>query len=301
MSNVSFLTIHGMGETPTNYADGLNKKLANKMEEAFNQLNVGSIYYQELLQENERRVWRLMENKVSWNGLRQFLLFGFGDAAGLENGKEYAESVYTQTQVIIAQALWKAFQQTSGQRELVILAHSLGGHVISCYLWDANVADSKVGAWRNGTTFLQNKLNNGKPFTADELDFLRGKQLKYLYTTGCNIPIFVAAHAQKEIVPANPNPSFKWHNFYDRDDVLGWPLSPLSDKYKAVVEDHAINANNGLWGWLLKSWNPFSHSEYWEDGEVLSHLAQNLRAMLTLASSSPHIKNDSPNSPFFQD
>ena len=30
---------------------------------------------------------------------------------------------------------------------------------------------------------------------------------------------------------------FKWINLYDKDDILGWPLKPLSKSYKAINLD----------------------------------------------------------------
>ena len=64
-----------------------------------------------------------------------------------------------------------------------------------------------------------------------------------LVTTGCNIPIFVAAHKEMHLIPiAPPTQLFKWINFYDPDDVLGCPLQPLSNGYRALVEQAAAAA-----------------------------------------------------------
>lgn len=63
------------------------------------------------------------------------------------------------------------------------------------------------------------------------LPFLRAETCMAWVTTGCNIPLFVAAHKTmniKPIQPPNGSPTFKWLNIYDPDDVLGWPLQPLS-------------------------------------------------------------------------
>ena len=74
-------------------------------------------------------------------------------------------------------------------------------------------------------------------------------------TTGCNIPLFVAAH--DPVVPIDPPATgFEWHNYYDPDDVLGWPLAGLGDDYGRLVTDHPINAGGSVLDWFLKSWNP---------------------------------------------
>ena len=110
------------------------------------------------------------------------------------------------------------------------------------------------------------------------------KTLKNLYTTGCNIPIFVAGFAQEQIKAIKTNSdeySFQWDNFYDPDDALGWPLQPLSDSYKnAVAEDHAIDASGSLFGAITSGWNPLSHNKYWEDSEVIDPLMEKIKEVL---------------------
>ena len=41
-----------------------------------------------------------------------------------------------------------------------------------------------------------------------------------------------------------------------------------------------MNAGHGAMNWILKSWNPLSHSAYWEDGNVLDPLVEMLREFL---------------------
>ena len=60
--------------------------------------------------------------------------------------------------------------------------------------------------------------------------------------------------------------------FYDKDDVLGWPLADLSARYANLVTDIEINAGGGFWGWLTSSWNPLSHNQYWQDSQFLQQL-----------------------------
>ena len=79
---------------------------------------------------------------------------------------------------------------------------------------------------------------------------------------------------------AAPTPFFHWLNVYDPDDVLGWPLQPLSAGYETLVEDRAINAGQGAVNWMLKSWNPLSHGAYWQDEAVLAPLAGMIRRMI---------------------
>ena len=63
-----------------------------------------------------------------------------------------------------------------------------------------------------------------------------------------------------------------WLNFYDKDDVIGYPLKTLNAAYgKAVTQDHEINA-----GGPATSWSPASHLEYWTDNDVTKPIAESL-------------------------
>lgn len=156
---------------------------------------------------------------------------------------------------------------------------------MSNYLWDAqhqqaNPSSVNIGFWANPQQFAK-RIAGQNRFTKPTLEFIAGGTIHNLYTTGCNIPIFVAAHVTKDIVPIKkPHPKFEWHNYFDKDDVLGWPLEDLSSSYRTLVTDHKINVGQGVIGRLLKSWNPLSHNEYWRDSKVLDDLVVHLKLLL---------------------
>ena len=51
-----------------------------------------------------------------------------------------------------------------------------------------------------------------------------------------------------------PNDNFTWHNYFDVDDVLGYPLHTMADSYDVDwVKDHKV----GVGGFLTR-WNPAS-------------------------------------------
>ena len=71
----------------------------------------------------------------------------------------------------------------------------------------------------------------------------------------------------------------RWLNFFDADDVLGYPLRPLSASYHdAVSADLQIDV-----GSILKSWNPLSHEEYWTDNDFIAPVAGMIREILVAA------------------
>lgn len=279
MAKVALVTLHGMGVTESTYADDLLEKLRRRMKADFEDVEVQSVYYQKILQDNEAEVWDRVEanGKVSYKELRKFVLFGFGDAAGLENAKELDGSVYEQAQMLIANALLNVHAK-GAHLPVVFITQSLGGQVLSNYFYDAQKFKSgqvvNAGIWKKNHPFIA-------ALSGEQRAFLWGDTAMGWVSTGCNIPIFVAAHKKLNIKPiSKPTPQFQWLNLYDPDDVLGWPLQPLSPEYEQLVEDRAINAGQGVIGGWIKSWNPLAHTAYWTDDDVVKPLASMLSRLV---------------------
>lgn len=272
--SIALITIHGMGDTErdyyTEFYDEIKKSLGKT---AWDKVIFKYLYYQDILQGNEEAIFNRMREQIDWMKLRKFLLYGFSDAASLEYKKDAINSPYFLTQEMIMQCMDEIFDE-SGQIEIpvIVLAQSLGCQVISNYIWDADPGrQSSVGVW---SVPRNDGVVNGSP----KDNFRRMRSLQRLYTTGCNIPIFVSGHKRIEAI-SPPVPSFKWHNFFDEDDVLGWPLRPLSPSYDKLVEDISINAGGGVIGTIVKSWNPFSHGQYWTDSEVVGHISSAIKQL----------------------
>lgn len=272
MAEVILLVLHGMGDTKRGFAqpliDGLTDRLQRRA--AIADVHVAPVYYQPVFQQEQERLWRDMRAlaPIDQTKLRKFVLYGFSDAAALERNAASQGSPYEAVQIVIRDALEAAFTFVGGSRPVVVVAQSLGGQVLSNYLWDAQQpAGASRGVWRGAA-----------PSGTDLDDFLRLKTMKFLYTTGCNIPIFLGGFAKGDIRPvkhASGGWSFKWKNFYDEDDVLGWPLRPLNAAYaRAIDTEEEVNV-----GSVFSSWNPLSHSHYWRDIDVLQPLARDLRTL----------------------
>ena len=272
MSKVALLTIHGMGEQPLDYADDMRRALSHRMGAAFANVDVHSVYYQHLLKPNELDVWNRTRERstVRYEQLRKFILFGFADAAGLENRKEYDNSVYEQAQMEIARALLAILATRGPDTPIVLLAHSLGCQVMSSFIYDAQKRAGggavAAGIWKPGRM--------ADSLTAEQRKFLQCGTVRTFVTTGCNIPVFVSAHQRMDVKPIiKPNPGFTWLNLYDPDDALGWPLQPLEGGYETLVEDRVVNAGQGILDFMTKSWNPLSHTAYWTDDEIIKPLS----------------------------
>lgn len=279
---IGVITVHGMGDTCLDYSKELRTKLERKIGSIkWENIHFESIYYQNILQDNQKVVWERMEElsskKLSWRELRKFMLYGFSDGASLEHKADEDNSVYKQTQKIIANSLRNTRNQLVKQDSpVIIIAQSLGGQVLSNYIWDAQ---TDKGVWDpKSPDYI-------KP-TVKEQDFLRLETMRYLFTTGCNIPLFVAGFDQINAISKNStneirekkmHQDFQWLNYYDKDDVLGWPLQPLSDGYNKLVEDIEIDSGNPLVGLT-----PFSHKHYWSDRDFINPLVEKITNLLAV-------------------
>ena len=114
-----------------------------------------------------------------------------------------------------------------------------------------------------------------------------------IVTFGCNIPLFSLAYDEMTCItfpppglaayfpgadPAAVAAAAQWLNFYDPDDVLGYPLKTLRDSYEqSVIQDILINAGD-----IRYSWNPLSHSHYWTDNNLTKPVAKLITDLLDL-------------------
>ena len=271
MTKVALLAVHGMGDTPRDFADELIQGLRERLGPTrMADLHVESVYYQGVFQTNQERLWQDMSSQpLDMTKLRKFVLYGFSDAAALERNAEVKNSPYERVQQVIHDALGRAQGFVGADAPVVVVAQSLGGQVISNYLWDAQKAGgASRGVWKDRS-----------PTGADaEEKFRRLRTLRFLYTTGCNIPIFLGGFPKSRIKPVATSTKgydFQWKNYYDEDDVLGWPLRPLSDAYAGAIHtDKQISA--GPWPINM---TPLSHTHYWEDVDVLRPLSDDLREL----------------------
>ncbi|MBE0380363.1 hypothetical protein [Pseudoalteromonas prydzensis] len=261
---IAIITLHGMGDYKPNYYEELKSKLVKALDTDWQKVAFEPVQYQPILQNNQNDIWQRM-NRFPLDGsiLRRFLLFGFSDAGSLEySARSNVSDQYIKVQKEIMQALDKVYIELGGNdKPVIIIAQSLGCQVISNYIWDA----------KKGSGIFNGLYSDA----SDQLkSFRRLESCVHLLTTGCNIPMFVGGLAPIEAIQ-KPNDAFTWYNYFDRDDVLGWPLSPLSDSYNALVIDHEINA-----GGIFSSWNPWSHGKYWTDKDVIKPLIKKIRSYI---------------------
>jgi hypothetical protein len=266
-----FVTVHGMGEVDKDYFIVMREAMRERLgARKWNSVVFKAIQYQPELQPNEDQYLGAVQNKVSGHWLRKLMINGFADAGSLEYSRSTPDGPYQNVQKIIYGALGEAFAEAGSKAlPVIVLAHSLGCEVVSNYIWDANKPDdkgSKHGVWFDPPATTSD----------NDFEFRKLKTLKRLITTGCNIPVFIAGLKYTERYPIYPpNAEFQWENYYDKDDVLGYPLADLSDLYAERVKDFSLSVGN-----IFTGWNPLSHMAYWESRALQDTVASHLSAAI---------------------
>ncbi len=257
MKKIILLAIPGIGTQESGFSRKLSKDLAvhskgtplegNILLSEVRPFNVTEI------DENQRAMFARLDAVNKLGGmlsLREFVMKACGDGVTFESEKERPDSVYRKVHNYLREQISDAnglIGEYPGSK-LVIVAASMGVHVLTTYIWDA---DNRKGIFEADSAKDNENLRN----------------LSYLATIGCNIPLFLSGMKETQIKAIDKrNPHFMWDNYYDQDDVLGWPLKQLSPSYEALVTDHEINA--GLY--------VGAHVKYWDDNDFTEPFAQKL-------------------------
>lgn len=206
---------------------------------------------------------------------RRFVLYSLADASGYlytaMGGGADTLTAYRRVRNAVRDALAALEARVEEEAPLLVLAHSMGGQIVTDYLYDVN----KDGA--DGGRPSRNHI----PVS----DFQRGRSLRAFVTFGCNIPIFVMALDDHEIVEVrNPGLPWRadapwWFNYYDRSDVLGYPLKEISSAYRGMVRDgKLVDVRVNAGGWLSPT--PFSHNGYWSHRTIAAQVGEIVETLL---------------------
>lgn len=282
MAKLGALIIHGMGDQKDDFADGIKEALSKRITDLGadpSEVAWKPVHWAPILQTKQERLWNDLSsnNNLDWVLVRKFVINSLGDAiAYLTRAPHQAQDVYSRIHEMVHDDITE-LRATLGDEDkpLIVIAHSLGGVIMSNYVWDE-----------------QHHPTNGQGLGGNP--FEKMETLAAFFTFGCNIslvslaydpidsiefpPSGLSSHFPAATPPDGLKDAAKWVNFYDADDVLGYPLRDLSPTYKtAVREDVEVNV-----GGLLTSWNPASHTKYWTDRDVVRPIAQGIVDVLTL-------------------
>lgn len=255
------VVIHGIGEQRANFADGFIAELTRRLGAHAQAVCIKPLYWADLIEPNETALLARLSSggELDWTALRRFVVHFLADAVAYQRiPGDVVDGIYTRIHERVAERLDDLHNALGKQNlPLLVIAHSLGGHIMSNYIWD--------------------QQHDASERVVGDTSFVRAQTLCGMITFGCNIPLFTLALPKVVpiAIPHKQGARKPWFNMYDKDDVLGYPLAPLSPEYGALVEDRAVGV-----GGLLTGWNPLSHNAYWTDDDVTVPITQRILELL---------------------
>jgi hypothetical protein len=274
---IAVAIIHGVGKQDPQFADGMTqelkgrfaKELGQKIQDPASDLAILPVYWAPVLQGAEEELWKRMKRagELDFTTLRRFLVDFAADAIAYQPTPT-DRWIYDGIHEKFAEILNRLAAEAGQKAPLCVIAHSLGSVIASNYFYDLQHPERSLIA-RN----VKKRIGN--------TPLERGKTFALFYTLGSPIAMWSLRYPNFGVPIAVPSPELskyypnlkgEWVNFYDEDDVIGYPLKTLNEAYrKAIKADRQINA-----GGLLSSWNPASHLGYWTDNDVTKPIAQEL-------------------------
>ncbi|MDH3208331.1 MAG: chemotaxis protein [Gemmatimonadota bacterium] len=280
-NRVAVAVVHGAGVQGPDFAAEVSRELTHQFAdelgidpaEAARELIIEPVHWAPVLQEAQSRLWRKVSAHQDLDSveLRKFTLDFAGDAIAYQPTPQGRE-VYDSVHAVFAGSL-RSLARTAGTKApLCVIAHSLGTIISSNYLYDLSQ--------RRRRGLVSRAVRDVKKNTPLE----NGDTLTLFYTMGSPIAVWSLRFEDFGLpirVPAerlgthHPGLEGEWVNFYDPDDVVGYPLRPLNAAYaRSVSQDRAVNV-----GGVLTSWNPLSHGGYWADADVIKPIARSLASV----------------------
>lgn len=281
---IGVLVVHGIGEqSEEEFAVTFIAEMQRRLGErgvGAGAVAFGRGYWADLLNAREQALLAEMAEggPLGYRALRTFVVNFFGDAVAYRRGTADRRNLYYDVHARLLAEVRALRARLGEEAPLVVVAHSLGSVIASDFVWDAQHPEHGCGV---------------APEAAGGTDFERMRTLAGLITFGSPIPLFTLALPKVlAIAPPRASPALapavravaRWANYYDPDDVLGWPLKTLAPGASlgagewayadAVDADHAIDV-----GGPLVAWNPLSHTAYWRDGDFLGPAAEQIAAV----------------------
>ncbi|HJR42002.1 MAG TPA: hypothetical protein VJ812_07890 [Gemmatimonadaceae bacterium] len=266
-SEIGAIVVHGMGTQPEQFANAFIARMDRRLE--MHDVPAGTVrwkpvWWADLVRDREEQLWAAVsrDHTLRFSGLRRFFITHFGDALAYQRVPVQRSDFYRDIHTRVADRLRDLRAELAADAPLVVIAHSLGSVIMSNFIWDVQRGNDE-----------RRDLPAATPFE-------RMETLTALVTLGSSIALFtlrlaeiVAIEFPPPALPPHLRQVAQWLNFYDADDVLAYPLRPLSPTYEAAVtEDVAIDA-----GHAPRSWTPLSHDAYWTDDESVGRTARLMR------------------------
>jgi hypothetical protein len=144
--HVAVVFVHGIFAKAIQYSIPMQDQLLKLLpRELHRYLNFEEVFWagpvrgrQSAYMKNAKSDADIVDNK-----LRSFFIEGLGDAAAYQKTQQRENSIYYQVHDEINKTLKRFDDRSHRKTPLVFIAHSLGSHIVSSYVWDLNKIKQK--------------------------------------------------------------------------------------------------------------------------------------------------------------
>lgn len=263
---VAVAIVHGIGKQGPDFYEGMKADIVSRCKGVCSDdIVVEPVYWARVMQDTEDELWKRMvgDGKLAYLNVRNLMIDFVADALAYQP-TTHDRRAYDDIHAEFAASLRRLAVDAGEKAPLCIIAHSLGTVITSNFVYD-----------------LQNPDNISKRVRDEMKDtpFDRGETLTLLYTMGSPLALWSLRFLDFGKPITIPSPLLdrhylglkgEWVNYYDRDDVVAYPLKLLNKEYEqAVTADAQVNVGD-----LFSSWNPMSHLGYWNDRDVLDPISK---------------------------
>ena len=271
---LAVIVIHGLGKQDKDFASAFIKDLHASFSRISGENNpearivVKPVWWASVFAEREEELKQKLMGapyNLRYKELREFMIHYLADAVAYQPLKG-EEQNYEAVHKTISKQLNQLSTEAGADAPLCVISHSLGSVIASNFFYDLQYA--------------QRKTEIGNSDTALE----RGDTLSLFYSCGTTLPLWSLRYTvfdkpiqvpSKGFTAKYPDVPGEWINFYDKDDILGYPLKSIHPEYdKVVTEDRDVNV-----GTLINRWNPLCHNGYLTSSKVITPIAEGLHKL----------------------
>ena len=142
------MIIHGIGVEAKTYVENY-EKIVRKSFAKIGQtdIEVIPVYYDDILKSNQHEFEKCINNSnLCFKGVRNLTMQNFGAATVFEEDFEAEGSPYQMVMERVYEALQEMEKRMNKEEyKLFVFAHSLGAHIISNYIYDAQKKREELG------------------------------------------------------------------------------------------------------------------------------------------------------------
>ncbi|WP_077328225.1 chemotaxis protein [Virgibacillus siamensis] len=269
---IGVLILHGAGTPERDFAEKMIQQISGDFRDKCGtnrvDLEFEPVFWSSVFAQEQQQLWKSMQHDadLDYGWLRQFVITFLSDAVAYQPTSAGGQN-YDKVHTVVAKSIRQLKERAGETAPLCVISHSLGSIVASNYFYDLQYRRSNIRALT--------KQNS------DDTPIENCETMALFYSLGSPMALWSLRYIDFGSPITVPSPHMtdhypgitgEWLNFYDKDDILAYPLKGLNDAYKeAVTEDVEVNA-----GGLLTSWNPLSHAKYDTDGDVISKITDGL-------------------------